>query len=117
MLLRGIRSRLLALVLATVVPFTALIGGGLWMQWHSDRAAAAERAVNEARLLAAQVDDHLGNLESLLAGLSRAVSVNPADTAANDATLRQLKRELPPLISNIFVFAADGTNIGIAEGV
>ena len=117
MLLRGIRSRLLALVLATVIPFTALIGGGLWTQWHRDRAAAAERAVAEARLLAAQVDDHLGNLDSLLAGLSRAVSADPADTAANDATLRQLKRELPPVIGSIFVFALDGTNIGIAEGV
>jgi diguanylate cyclase (GGDEF)-like protein/PAS domain S-box-containing protein len=116
MLLRGIRSRLLGLVLATVIPFTALIGGGLWTQWRSDRAAAAERAVAEARLLAAQVDDHLGNLDALLAGLSLAVSADPADTAANDATLKQLKRELPPVISNIFVFAPDGSNIGIAEG-
>ena len=115
-MLRGIRSRLLGLVLATVIPFTALIGGGLWTQWRSDRATAAERAVAEARLFAAQVDDHLGNLQALLAGLGRAVSANPADTAANDATLMQLKRELPPFISNIFVFAPDGTNIGIAEG-
>ena len=51
----------------------ALIGGGLWTQWRSDRATAVERAVAEARLLAAQVDDHLGNLDALLAGLSRAV--------------------------------------------
>ena len=52
MMLRGIRSRLLGLVLATVIPFTALIGGGLWTQWRSDQATAAERAVAEARLLA-----------------------------------------------------------------
>ena len=116
MMLRGIRSRLLGLVLATVVPFTALIGGGLWAQWRTDRATAAERAVAEARLLAAQVDDHLGNLEALLAGLSRAVSTNPADTAANDAMLQRLKNELPGFISNVFVFARDGTNIGIAQG-
>jgi hypothetical protein len=35
-MLRGIRTRLLGLVVATVVPFTALIGGGLWNQWFSD---------------------------------------------------------------------------------
>src|SRR5205814_3749848 len=79
---------------STLFPYTTLfrsIGGGLWTQWRSDQATAAERAVAEARLLAAQVDDHLGNLESLMAGLSRAVSVNPADTTANDAVLKQLK--------------------------
>ena len=40
MLLRSIRSQLLGLVVATVVPFTALIGVGLWSQWRSDQAAA-----------------------------------------------------------------------------
>jgi hypothetical protein len=30
MLPRSIRSRLLALVVATVIPFTVLIGAGLW---------------------------------------------------------------------------------------
>ena len=58
MLLGSIRSRLLVLVLATVVPFMALVGAGLWSQWREDRAAAVERALNEARLLAAQLDDH-----------------------------------------------------------
>jgi diguanylate cyclase (GGDEF)-like protein/PAS domain S-box-containing protein len=116
MLLRGIRSRLLGLVLAAVVPFIALIAGGLWTQWRNDRAAAAERAIAEARLLAAQVDDHLGNLDSLMAGLSRAVSVNPADMEANDELLRQVKRDLPNFISNIFIFARDGSNIGTAQG-
>src|SRR5713226_2896524 len=93
--LRSIRSRLLGLVLATVVPFMALIGAGLWSQWRDDQAAAIQRAINDARLLAAQVDDHIGNVENLLAGLSRAVSTNPADESANNTLLRQVKAELP----------------------
>src|SRR5258706_3673698 len=88
MLLRSIRSQLLGLVLATVVPFTALIAVGLWSQWQRDQAAAIQRASDEARLLAAQVDDHIGNLQNLLTGLSGAVSTNPADVAVNDALLR-----------------------------
>src|SRR5262249_39930619 len=116
MMLRGIRSRLLGLVLATVIPFTALVALGLWSHWRNERANASERAIAEARLLAAQVEDHLGNLDALLAGLSRAVSFDPADTAANDVMLQQLKLELPGFISNIFVFAPDGSNIGIAQG-
>ncbi len=112
MLPRSIRSRLLGLVLATVVPFTALIGGGLWSQWQSDQAAATDRALAEAQLLAAQVDDHIGNLESLLAGLAHAISPNGADTAANDALLRRVKSHLPDYVGNILVFSPDGADIG-----
>jgi diguanylate cyclase (GGDEF)-like protein/PAS domain S-box-containing protein len=112
MLLRSIRSQLLGLVVATVVPFTALIGIGLWSQWRSDRAEALERARNEARLLAAEVDDYIGNLENLLTGLSVAVSPDPADARHNDALLQQVRRELPPVISNILLFSLDGAVIG-----
>src|SRR5947207_7287675 len=91
MLLRSIRSQLLGLVLATVVPFTALIGAGLWNQWQNDQAAAIQRATNEARLLAAQVDDYIGNLDNLLNGLSRAVSPSAADTLQNDALLQRVR--------------------------
>ena len=66
MMLSSIRTRLLGLVIATVIPFTALIGAGLWNQWRIDQASAIERALNEARLLAAQVDDHIGNLDNLV---------------------------------------------------
>src|SRR6476660_3261006 len=117
MLLRSIRSRMLGLVVATVVPFTALIGAGLWNQWRSDRAAAIERALDEARLLAAQVDDHIGNVENLMTGVSRAVSWDPADTAANDALLRKVKAELPSFIANVLVFSLDGKNIGTSSRI
>ena len=115
MLLRSIRTRLLGLVVATVVPFTGLIGAGLWHQWRNEQAAAFQRAVNEARLLAAQVDDHIGNLDSLMAGLSRGVSWDRKDTAANDAVLKRLKNELPGYVSALLVFALDGTNIGTSS--
>jgi diguanylate cyclase (GGDEF)-like protein/PAS domain S-box-containing protein len=115
MLLRSIRSRLLVLVLATVVPFMALVGAGLWSQWREDRAAAVERALNEARLLAAQIDDHISNLENLLAGLSPAVSTDPADTSANDALLQKIKTKLPNFVGNILLYSLDGTNIGTSS--
>jgi diguanylate cyclase (GGDEF)-like protein/PAS domain S-box-containing protein len=115
MLLRSIRSRLLVLVLATVVPFMALVGVGLWSQWRGDQAAAVERALNEARLFAAQVDDHLSNLENLLVGLSPAVSTNPADADANDALLRQIKTKLPNFVGNILLYSLDGSNIGTSS--
>jgi hypothetical protein len=65
--------------------------------------------------LAAQVDDHLGNIENLLIGLSRAVSWDAADVAANDALLAQLRSELPDFVGGIVLFAVDGTNIGTSS--
>src|SRR5437764_1482267 len=80
MLLRSIRSRLLGLVLATVIPLVAVILGGLGSQLRDDQDEATERVLDEARLLAAQVDNHIGNLENLLLGVSQAVSPRLADT-------------------------------------
>ncbi len=113
---RGIRSQLLGLVVAAVVPFLLLIGAGLWHQSRTEQAEALESATSEARVLAAQVDDHLGNLENLMAGLSLAVSVDPANTGMNDALLRRLKDEMPNYISGIVVIGLDGENIGSAAG-
>ena len=108
--------------LGTTVPgpaladcFTALIGAGLWNQWRTDQAAATQRALDHARLLAAQVDDHIGNIENLLTGVSAAVSWNPTDIAANDAVLRKVKPELPPFVGNLLLFSLDGKNIGTSS--
>ena len=114
MLLRTIRSRLLGLVLATGFPLLIVIGGGLWSQLRDDQTKAMDDALDAARFIATQVDDHIGNLENLMAGLSRAVSTRLADTPANDALLREVKRELPDYISNILLFALDGSNIGVS---
>src|SRR5215472_9747531 len=100
-MLLSIRSRLLALVVATVIPFTILVGAGLWSQWQSDQAAAIQQAIGEARVLAAQIDDHIGDIENLLTGLSEAVSTDPGDVEANDALLERVRSQLPDYIAHI----------------
>ena len=82
---------------------------------RTTRAAAIQRAVSEARLVALQVDDHIGNLQGLLTGLARAVSTDPADVAANDALLRRAKAELPSYVGSLLLFSLDGTNIGTSS--
>jgi diguanylate cyclase (GGDEF)-like protein/PAS domain S-box-containing protein len=111
----GIRSRLLGLAFAAVIPLAALMMAALWIQWRSDRTAAAEHAINEARLLAAQVDDHISAIENLLSVLGPAVSFNPADRSANDALLRKVKSELPNGNSHILLFDLEGNNIGTSQ--
>ena len=114
MLFRTIRSQLLGLVVATVVPLIAVLCFGLWHQLRDDQQRAMERARNEAWLVAEQVDDHIDNLKNLLVGLSRAVSPRSADASANDALLRHVQEDLPDYISGILLFAPDGSNIGVS---
>jgi hypothetical protein len=83
----------------------------LWLQWRSDGSAATEHAVNEARLLAAEVDDHIGAIENLSV-VGQAVSFDLADRSANDALLRKVSSELPNGGSQILLFDPDGNNIG-----
>ncbi len=111
-MLRGIRTRLLGLVIATVVPFTALVGAGLWNQWQSDQAQAVRSALVEARLLAAQVDDQMSQFENLLVGLSSGLSTNLEDIAKNDAMLRQTKAMLPDYLGSLLLSSPDGRNLG-----
>jgi hypothetical protein len=99
----------LALVVATVVPFTALIGAGLWSQWESDQAAAIQQAVNEARTFAARINDHIDNLENLLIGLSEALPTDPLDRKWNDMLLRKIKSELPDLDAHVSIFTPRGS--------
>jgi diguanylate cyclase (GGDEF)-like protein/PAS domain S-box-containing protein len=108
----SIRSRLLGLALAAVVPLATLMTAALWTQWQSDRAAAAESTAHEARILASEIDDHISALENLLSVLVKAVSFEPADRDANNALLRKVKAELSDFDSHIFLFDTDGNNIG-----
>jgi diguanylate cyclase (GGDEF)-like protein/PAS domain S-box-containing protein len=111
----SIRSRLLGLAFAAVFPLAVVMMAALWLQWRSDRATATEHAVNEARLLAAQVDDHIGAIENLLSVVGQAVSFDPADRSANDALLRKVRSELPNGNSQILLFDPDGNNIGTSQ--
>ena len=102
----------MALVVATVLPLALLITGGVWFRWNMDQATAISQAIGEARLLAAQIDDHIGNLDNLLTGLAEAVSTDPRDIDANDDLLKRVKGELPDYVANISVLTPDGTSIG-----
>src|SRR5271169_3578768 len=104
----GIRSQLLGLVAAAAFPFLVLINVGLWNQFRTAQTEALDRAHNEARVLAAQIDDHLGNLENLMIGLSRAIDLDPGGTAKNDALLKGLKAQLPGFISDIIIVNPQG---------
>jgi PAS domain S-box-containing protein len=114
-MLSGIFPRLLGLTLATVLPFTALLGGLLWDQWRQDHLAAQRSVLGATQAIAAQVDAQFNRFETLLAGLSQGLTIDTADIAQNDARLRRLKAELPAIVSNIFLYSPVGDNIGTSQ--
>src|SRR5262249_33733199 len=67
------------------------------------------------RLLAAQVDDHIGNLDNLLVALSHAVSWVTTDAISNDDLLNRVKAELTPNVANILLLSIDLDNIGTSS--
>jgi diguanylate cyclase (GGDEF)-like protein/PAS domain S-box-containing protein len=117
MLFRSIRSRIVGVVVASLLPCAFLVAVGLWKNYHDDKADAAERVLFHARLISARLDNHIAALDALLAGVAKAVSPLPEDASRNDTVLRQLKSELPSFISHVQVFALDGSNIGTSAEV
>ncbi len=111
MLPGGIRARVLWLVLAAIVPFILLAAAGLWQELRTEQDAAIRRALNEARIVAAHLDDHIGNLDNLLLGLARAVSTSSAEAGRTSALLREVKSQLPDFVSHILLFSREGYSI------
>ena len=111
-----IRAQLLGLVVAATVPLMTLMGAGIWHEWQSEHKTVTERALQEARLIAAQVDDQLGNLDHLLTGLSRAVSVDPSDSKANDQLLTEVRSELPDFVAHLVLFSPDAYSTASSLG-
>ncbi|HEV2219620.1 MAG TPA: PAS domain-containing protein [Casimicrobiaceae bacterium] len=108
----GIRLRLVLLVLALGLPFLVYVGLSAMRQRADDRSESRERMVSLARLVAARVDDYLSDMADAIALSSHGTVVDPAQTAANDAYLQGLRRDLPASITNIGLWALDGQNVG-----
>src|SRR3954453_23814487 len=56
----------------------------------------------------ARVDDQLGSVEGVLVARAGGAGPGPAAIARNDAILRRLRGELPPYITNLALWGADG---------
>jgi diguanylate cyclase (GGDEF)-like protein/PAS domain S-box-containing protein len=103
---------LLLLLAALAFPFLTFVCFSGWRQAQRDEAHAGAQMLAVARLTAARLDDHVGNIGELLRVLGYSVSAKPEDTDANERLLRSLGAALPPHIGNVSVWAADGRNAG-----
>lgn len=108
----GITTHLVLMVLALGGPFLAFVSLSAVRQAEKEREHASQQMLATAQLVAARLDDHVSNMQQLLATLSHVVGHRGQDTAANDALLRSMQGELPEHIGNASVWTRAGDNIG-----
>src|ERR1017187_334123 len=97
----GVRARLLLLVLALGLPFFTYIVLSAIDEARAGRELAKERSLAVARVVAARLDDYVGDINQLLATLSHVVVIAPDHASDNDALLREMQRDLPSYINNV----------------
>ena len=108
----GIRARLLLLVLALGLPFLAYIAIEAANDARADRELAKERSLAVARIVAARLDDYVGDVNQLLATLSHVAAIGPEHASDNDTLLREMERDLPSYINNVAMWTLSGANVG-----
>jgi len=111
----GIRERLVLLVLAMLLPWIALFATTYASYQRDLEHDTRGRLRDVASQVGARVDDQLGTVEGLLLAVAEGASVDTASVARNDAILRRLRGELPPYITNLALWGADGRNIGSSD--
>jgi diguanylate cyclase (GGDEF)-like protein len=108
----GIRGRLVLLVLGLGLPSLGYVVYNAAEQVTREREVAKERSLAFARIVAARVDDYVGDVNQLLATLSYVVPTAPGSAADNDALLRRLGPNLPSHVNNVAVWDMAGNNVG-----
>ena len=110
-----IRTRLFLLVLTLAVPFIGYSVFSSFAEARLETDHAATQMLGTARVTAARLDDHVGDIRQLLKVLTVLVSVDPRQTVANDTLLQSLAENLPEHVSNLTVWAINGDNIGAVD--
>ena len=111
----GIRGRLVLLVLGLGLPFLGYVAYSAAEQVARERDLAKERNLAHARIVAARLDDYVGDLNQLLATLSFVVPTAQEAVAENDALLRHLGPNLPSHVRNVSIWDLAGNNVGALD--
>jgi signal transduction histidine kinase/DNA-binding response OmpR family regulator len=111
----SIRTRLIVLVLAAVLPVLLVTAFFIWEGVEQDYGKARTAATTAAQIAAARIDNHINSVSSLLLVIGRIVSSDQADAEKNDAVLRAVKADLPEHTNNILAFDPTGRNIAMSQ--
>ena len=109
----SIGMRLALLTLALGLPFVVYVGGSAVRQASIARDYAQQRTLALARVVAARVDDVVGDNLIALALVRHGVTLDSSATRANDAFLDKIRGDLPGMVQNVGVWTRDGRNVGM----
>ena len=104
----SIRTRLMLLSVAVILPLLGFIGYTLQDIRARDHREALERTLSATRIVAARADEHIAHIESLLVAIRAIVEPNLAAVDDNDRRLRTLQQGFPPHVGNIAVIDVQG---------
>jgi PAS domain S-box-containing protein len=111
-----IRGLLLALVFVASLPLLVLMAFNIRNQVQTARAAAFDQALSRAKVLTNVIDSQIGSIDTLLRSLAHQISPDPSAYAQNEALLKAVKADLPPIYYNLKAYAADGRSLGSSSG-
>jgi diguanylate cyclase (GGDEF)-like protein/PAS domain S-box-containing protein len=113
----GIRARLVALVLVVALPFACYVVFEAIAAAKDVKREVGLRNEALASVIAARLDDHVGDVNQLLATLSHIVSSEADQAPTNDRLLGDVKADAPAFVRNLVVFDLDGTCVGTTDFV
>jgi diguanylate cyclase (GGDEF)-like protein/PAS domain S-box-containing protein len=107
----ALRWRFRLVVMAFAVPFLGYIVWASTQQAALEKQHIHEQTRAQALLLAARFDDHIEQVDRLLATAAHAMGRNVSDVAAIDSMLQNMHSFVPKSVDNIGVWGIDGRSI------
>ena len=106
-----LRWRFRMVVIAFAAPFLGYVVWVATQQAALEKQHVRDEARADATLLAARVEDHIEQVDHLLATAAQAIGVNIDDVRSIDALLQSMRGSMPRSIDNIAVWGLDGHGI------
>ena len=104
----GVRWRFRLVVLAFGFPFLIFVVWSASQQALFEKQSVREHARTDAILVAARFEDHIEQVDRLLATLAQSVGRHSGDADATDELLQSLRSYVTKSIDNISVWGLDG---------
>src|ERR1700720_2571867 len=89
-----IRSSLVLLVLACIIPGSLMVGALIWHNYHQDRGDVTQASMETARAMVAAVDRELGGIQAALLTLGTSPSLTSDDLSGFYGQAREMVKTL-----------------------
>ncbi len=99
------------------MPLLVLIAFNIRRESEAARKDALDLALARARAMSNVVDSQIGSVDTLLLSLTHQISTNAQEIEKNEALLRSVWSDLPPLYVNLKTYAVDGRSLGSSTGL